>query len=276
MSTYVKLFIIMNNKLKINLIKAGLNGFEAEIYINLLRNNGMTKLQLSRATDINRSKIYRLVQDMIQKGIIYEGVDDRGKFVYANTPDSLKLDIVSRFEKLEDQKIAIDKVLPELSSLMSADNSPLNFKINTYEGEDGFKQMLWNELKAKGKVLILGSGEMEDLVEDRSWCEKHRAMTVESGYEVNEILNSDDKRYIHAIGNKDFTDLESFKEVYSKKYLESSILNLKHLVVIYNDTVSTYCYRDGQKVGFEVINRTHAGMYRQIFARYWAEAKDIS
>jgi hypothetical protein len=47
---------------------------------------------------------------------------------------------------------------------------------------------------------------------------------------------------------------------------------MEHQVTVYNDTVATYCWRNEQKVGFEVINQANADMMRQVFELYWDQA----
>ena len=44
---------------------------------------------------------------------------------------------------------------------------------------------------------------------------------------------------------------------------------------VYNDTVATYHWRDGQKVGMEIQNRAYAKTMRQMFESYWKIAKDL-
>ena len=159
-------------------------------------------------------------------------------------------------------------ILPVLQDLRADDlPNPHDFVVNTYEGVEGFKQMLWNELKAKKEVLIFGSGTIESLVESKRWAEKHRERTLEAGYTIREILNPDGKP-------DDFTKNQIFiKKVYNKRLVSPKIIPLTHQTVIYNNSVATYCWQDGQKVGYEVVNKQNADMQRAIFESFWKLAK---
>ncbi len=122
--------------------------------------------------------------------------------------------------------------------------------------------MLWHELKTNGEEVIFGSGTIEDLVPQRRWAEKHRTRTVEANYSIREVLNPGEK-------DMPFTLNTKFMDSYTHRTIPPELLLLKHQVAIYNDTVATYCWRDDQKVGLEVINHAHAQMMRQMFEHYW-------
>ena len=243
-----------------------LSGNEATLYLELLK-EPQTHLELARVTGINRTKVYRLVDDMEKRSLVSRRTDDRGTFITASDPRTLEVELVTEEEKLKGKRAVFNKLLPELKHLQSAGtHNPESFVVETYEGLEGFKQMLWHELKTKTEVVIFGSGSIENLVESRRWAEKHRAMSVEAGYKVREILNPGKKA-------SDFTKNEEFKKQYNKRLIDPKKLLLEHQIVVYNDTVATYCWRGNQKVGLEVINHANAEMMRQLFEHYWKLAK---
>ncbi len=240
---------------------------EATIYTELLKEPA-SHLELARATNINRTKVYRIIGNLEKRSLVSMQTDDRGTFVYAADPSTLEIELVNQEERLRNQRAIFNRVLPDLENIKKTGvESPDNFVVNTYDGVEGFKQMLWHELKTKGEAVIFGSGEMEKLVPNRRWTEKHRSKTVEAGYKVREILNPGKKA-------SEFTDNKDFvKKVFSKRHISEEILFLEHQVVIYNDTVATYCWRGDQKVGFEVVNKAYNQMMRQMFEHYWKLAK---
>lgn len=263
-----KLFIMVNNKnTYVQYLKAlNLSGDEATLYLELLK-EPQTHLELARLTGINRTKVYRLVEDMEKRSLVSRRTDDRGTFVTASDPRTLEVELVTEEEQLKVKRSVFKQLLPELQHLQSVGtHNPDSFVVESYEGVEGFKQMLWHELKAKGEVVIFGSGTIESLVESKRWAEKHRANSVEAGYKVREIINPGKK-------TKDFTQNEEFKKQYYKRLINDKILLLEHQIVIYNDTVATYCWRGDQKVGVEVTNRANAQMMRQLFEHFWKLAE---
>ena len=256
---------MLNNKDTVSYLQAlNLSREEAKLYMELLKAPS-SHLELARATGINRTKVYRLADQLEKRSLIATRTDDRGTLLEAADPSTLEVELVTREETLKTQRSIFNQVLPNLQALKSQASSPLNFSVQTYEGIEGFKQMLWHELKATGEVLIFGSGAIEDLVQSKRWAEKHRAMTVEAGYTVRELLNPDKK-------DENFTKNQDFLKQYNKRSLPADVLLMDHQIVIYNDTVATYCWQDEQKVGVEITNKTNATMTRQMFEHYWQMA----
>lgn len=244
----------------------GLSTDEARLYIELLKEPS-THLRLAHATGINRTKVYRLASDLEKRSLVTRRTDDRGTFLVAADPATLEVELATREEKLKSQRSAFNQLMPVLEQVKAKEAS--GFIVHAYEGAEGFKQMLWHELKTKNEEVIFGSGTIEDLVSDRAWAEKHRTMTVEAGYTIRELLNSGDK-------NEPFTLNEKFMARYTHRLIPREILHLQNQIAIYNDTVATYHWRNGQKVGIEIINQAQADTMRQIFEHYWQLAGKIT
>lgn len=261
---------MLNNKdtLLLKLKKLGLTPDECKIYVSLL-DSSKSHLELARRTGVNRTKIYRIAEELTKRGLITLEHDDLGKRLAANSPDNLEISLTTAEEKLRNQRQILDQILPDLQGLFTQAGTakPSDFIVNTYEGVDGFKQMLWNELKTKGELLAFGDGTLQVLVDDIRWAEKHRAKQVEAGYAVREILNPNGKP-------SDFTNNQDFiDKVFSKKIIDPSIIPLSQQVITYNHTVSIYNWREGKKVGVEIVNPAYAAMQRSIFEHYWKMAK---
>jgi sugar-specific transcriptional regulator TrmB len=256
---------MLNNKDTLSYLQTlGLSRDESKLYMELLK-SPRSHLELARATGINRTKVYRLADQLEKRSLIATQTDDRGTLLVASDPNTLEVDLVTREETLKNQRAIFKQLLPNLESIKEAANSPLSFSVQTYEGVEGFKQMLWHELKATDEMVIFGSGNIEDLVPSKRWAEKHRAMTVDAGYRIRELLNPNGKRAV-------FTLNEQFMSRYTKRYIPEETLLLKNQISICNDTVATYCWRDEQKVGVEITNHAHAEMMRLLFEHYWQRA----
>lgn len=260
---------MLNNKdnLILSLKKLGLTPDEAKVYIALLQ-EPMSHLEISRKSSVNRTKVYRIADALIKRGLITEETNDEGRELAANDPANLEIVLTTAEEKLHSQRDIFTKSLPGLQELfVSTQNQATDFVVNTYEGVDGLKQMLWNELKAKDEILIFGYGTIQDLIGSKQWAEKHRIKSVEAGYQIRELINPGGKP-------KDFSEnREFYDQIYNERYIDENILPLRQQVCIYNNTVAIYNWRNGQKVGTEIINKDFADMQRAIFESYWKLAK---
>jgi sugar-specific transcriptional regulator TrmB len=258
---------MLNNKDTIvsNLRRLGLTRDESLVYISLLH-SPKSHLELSRDTNVNRTKVYRIADDLTKKSLAGLVTDDTGTKLVAKDPGTLEVELVNAEQELRSKQAAFRITLPMLKDLTKTKGAPEHFEVLTYEGVTGFKQMLWHELKTKDELLVFDSADIDDLVDSARWAEKHRHETTKAGYKSRAIVNTRNKTDV-------FTKNQDFMESYDRRELPHDSLNISNMIVIYNDTVATYCHAAGQKVGYEVVNKANAEMMRQVFEQYWAIAK---
>lgn len=242
---------------------------EAKVYFELLRGPN-THLQLSHATGVNRTKVYRIIETLEKRSLVARRTDDRGTFLVATDPATLEVSLVTKQKTLEKQYEVVKQLIPTLNLLQNKSNDAL--VVRTYEGYAGLKQMCWHELKTKGDVLTLGNGTVEQNSGDVRWAAKHRNRQLALGYKTREILN-----YDYTTG--ELPELASEKLINSKLYeyrkLSPDIVRFDGQTVIYNDTVAIYHWKHDEKVGIEIISPTYANMMRQIFTHYWEIASPL-
>jgi hypothetical protein len=265
MAAEYKLFTNMNSKQTIQSMmrSLGLTSHEAAILYELLKAPA-SHFTLSQATGINRTKVYRVAQDLERKSLVTKRVDDRGSFLVASDPNALEIPVLEQEAELISKRAVLQSLLPRLGELQALGNNA--FIVQTYDGVEGLKQMCWHELKAEGELLSLGAGAIEDMIPGRYWAEKHRSLSVAAGYNVHEIIN--DVPVDHAT----FTDNAEFMRRYEYRVLDKEVVLLENQMTIYNDTVAVYHWRHDQKSGVEIINKAYAESMRQMFRLLWAMA----
>ncbi len=100
-----------------SLFNLGLNQKEIDVYLAVLRQGKATPTDISKVSGVNRTTVYSVAKNLIEKGLIH--LDQKGKihFLAAKSPEEL-LDMVER-EKMElkkKEKVAQDAI-KELSAL---------------------------------------------------------------------------------------------------------------------------------------------------------------
>lgn len=241
----------------------GLNTQEATIYTELLKKPA-THAQVSLATGINRTTIYRLIGALEKRGLVVRRTDDMGKFLIAADPSTLEADVITREEQAKRQRAVLDQLVPKLEGIQKGYEA--DFAINTYDGTGGFKHMLWHELKTQGDCLCICFGTMEDVVLDRRWAEKHRQKTVEAGYNVREISNPGSYE-------QNFTENQHFlDQIFEGRTIPHETLPIHHLITVYNNTVAIYHIHEGKRVGLEIISKVYAETMRKNFEILWGMA----
>lgn len=249
---------MVNNRQEALAILEGLNfdSDEASLYLELLKGPA-NHLRLARATGINRSKIYRLIERFEKRSLVHSRSDDRGTFLVASDPSALEVEILNEEKLVEDKRQDFDRLLPFLN--LQKINSDTAFLIRNYRGEEGFKQMMWHELKVRDENLMLGRGNLSDLVTNKHWVSQHRQRMMDMNYCIRQLINSEEGQQVFTIPSPR----------YKFRILTHEQLPLENQICIYNDTVSIYYWRQPQKVGVEIINQEFAQMMRQMFENYW-------
>lgn len=251
----------MNKQIIISqLASLGLDEVEIHIYLHLLESNSKTPLELSRDTNINRSRIYRYLDRLKAKKLIEEINSGRGLTLKASSPNNLELLIIEKEQEIKIQRENLLNIIKELTTLPT--DQPKSIEIRHYHGTEGLKQMLWNHLSAKKELLVFGY-ENRNNIAGKDYAEKIRFEQVERKITKIEIENATDQ------GDYWYTNVADWGTYYKSRYIPPKILDIKQYQVIYNDTISILSWNSGIKVGVEIANSPFVDMYKQIFWKFW-------
>jgi hypothetical protein len=251
-----------NYPLKEQLHQLGLSADEAAIFVCLLE-SPKTQLDTSRATGIARSNVYRIVDGMIEKGIVHEVTTDDGRVLAGANLDALELLVVEQEVDAQLNRAHFDQLLPMLEMFQRQGS---NFSVKTYTGIAGMKQMLWNELKANGEVLVF-SGSSLNSATGKRWAEKFRKEVIDRGIKQRSIENTP------GIANP-YSDYEAYIEHYQARHLPKDLLDIQPEISIYNNTIAIYnTLTHDTRLGTEITSPFLAAFMRQIFEHFWTIAK---
>jgi len=244
--------------------KLGLAEIEAKLYVFFLEKGPKTPLEISREMNINRSRIYRLIESLKKKKLVEESNTSWGKKLSAADPANLEMLIIEKEEEISSKKQGLPELVKSLQNLPNLVG--VGFEVVNYKGKDGLKQMLWNELKAK-EVLLFGHGSI-NMFAGRTFGNKHRKEAFLRKVNYKEIGNDPAYRDLSK-----YNDEPLWEKVYEFRQIDKKILEIRHQVVIYNNTVSIMNWWGEELVGVEIVNEEYAQMQRQIFWRHWQLAK---
>jgi len=245
--------------------KFGLNEIEAKIYLYLLKHGAKSALELSRELDLNRTRIYRYKEKLINKKLIEDSVTKWGKKFKATNPKFLQLVIQQNEDSLKTQKEIIPSLLDDLIKLPNFIEN--EFEVKHYRKKEGLKQMFWNQLNAKKEILAF-SFETKNENAGKKFAEKVRFEQVKRGIKLYELENVDDR------GNFWYTDVPRWNEYYDSYPIPKNILEINQIISIFNDTVSIMNSSHAEPVGVEIINSFYAKSMRQMFWEFWKIAKE--
>jgi sugar-specific transcriptional regulator TrmB len=245
----------------------GLNNKQANIYLLLLKHGQASLLQLSRLSLINRTTIYRIVEDLKQLNLIEEVLDNRGTKVKAVSPDNLQLLLTKKQTELKTITDNLHSLIQELSAIK--DTPTPSTQVVYFRGQSGLKQLLWNILKAKGESVGYGYADWNQSV-GREFAEKLRSERVKRKISDREIQNTD-----QAGPMAKWTNIKNYGQVYQARFLPRETIDIKHDTYIYNDIFAFFSFAGGELFGIEIHNAEIAKTQKQIFEVLWKLAKKV-
>ncbi len=238
----------------------GLDETEINIYVNLSSLGAQTPLELSRKSGLNRSKIYRYLERLKDKKLIEDVDTGWGLKIQVARPQNLELMLKEKEAELKEQKEIIPALLTELKAL--APKLQEGFQIKSYHGVEGLKQMMWNQLSAKGEILQF-TFETRNEVVGKNFAEKVREEQVLRGIRLYEIENATDQ------GKFWYTKVRDFSRYYESRHISPKTLAIQQNLAIYNETVSIMNWLGENKSGLEIVNLAFAKTQREVFWEFW-------
>lgn len=249
----------------INLIhvikQIGLTAKHGFVYECLLTRPNTTPLQLARETKLNRSSLYRYLEELRSKGLVELLLGDKTSKYRAN-PEGLNQYLLSEESRIEKLKTTIPSLVNELKQNVTISGSEVKY----FQGAVGLKQMLWNVVASGKEYVGLGYEDWNTSV-GKYFAEILRNKNMETRIKSREISNHPDDEF-------GYTELGSnYQQIYSHRRIDSEILTIKHDTYIYGDVFAYYYHYEGEYFGVEIHNKEIARTERQMFEVLWGIAK---
>ena len=238
---------------------------EARLYLAMVEHGASTPLALSRVTGINRTKVYRVLEEMKRRGFAIEEVGD-GTTAYSPAPTERIVQLLRERQRataeLTAQWTSVDSQLQQLTLSTKAAT-----RVKYYRGREGIEQMVWNVRKAKHEV---GGYTFRDLVHFVG--SKFMAQFVEEFTRRNLFMRD--------IYGDEYLASEPIQYGWgghvSSRYLPKKVLAIPHQMDIYDEVVTFYSWVGDEVWGTEIWNPSVAQMQKQLFELAWEKAKKSS
>lgn len=241
----------------------GLNSSEIEIYSYLLKSLPSTALQISRELKMARTRVYRILERLIKKGLVKELIYKPGRKYQAEPYQNLEYLLLEKENELERMKKHLPKIYGYLQNLQL--QTPSKSKILYYKGVEGLKQITWNSLKAEKELYIYEISKGMHPFTGKKFAEKMREEFFLRKIVTKQLTNI---RFF-----KPFTKIEQYvKHCMKLKYIDPKDLKMDFEVLIYNDVVAIYTYKK-EIFGVEIYNPNLVYMQKQLFRYIWKNAE---
>lgn len=247
------------------LTQFGISELEVKIYLEILSGRGDTALSISRNIKLARTKVYRLLDNLLTKKMVVTRVGERGMRFVATPPDQLDFLVADRERELA----LLHQTLPKLQEeLVGFSTTPPKSQVLYYHGLDGLKQVTYNSLKAKGELLTYELSTMNAFL-SQTEAEKLRTRFVANKIKIRTLTNA-----IKVDPYTDVTDLVT--KYWDIRHLDPRDKPFQFEILIYNDIYCMYRYTSNDIFCVEIHSQELADMQRQLFGYLWDQAKPLA
>jgi sugar-specific transcriptional regulator TrmB len=248
--------------------KLGIASEIADIYLALLAYGAQSIAELSRHSGVERTRIYRLMEDMTASSLIEIEVQYKKSVFRAAPIANLQILIAKKEQELQDLKTK----LPDIHEALSEHAGALPAtRIQHYKGADGLKQMLWNQTRSESENLSILYENMQ-IRTNVTFFERWAHKCNERGLKFRSIINDNFiKTQQEWYGRHSNERLAQWQG----RYLPDDVFLITHSVVVYDDVTAYYNWKDGEIFGIEIYNQQIADSQRQLFEMIWSQAQPV-
>ena len=151
-----------NSTLMQELKKAGLTDKEAAVYATVLDMGSAFPSKIAAASKLNRSTVYKILDDLVLKGLVSELERNKKLCYQVERPNKLVHYARNKIQRAEDSYEYAKKLLPEIEGLFSlVPNKP---KVRFFEGIDGIKTVFSDHVAEEKKYEMVAYSNVEDLI----------------------------------------------------------------------------------------------------------------
>lgn len=129
--------------------EVGLKEAEAKVYLSLLNLGEATATQLSRESKIERTSIYKILEKVIDKGLVTYSIQNKKRYFYPANPQKI-------LEDLKEKEQQFKEIIPALGQLQKTQKEKVRVEI--IDSKEGIKNLLREILILKQDYVSVGGG----------------------------------------------------------------------------------------------------------------------
>jgi len=243
------------------LLNLGLTKAEVKVYLALLQLGASKTGEISKKAKVSRSKIYEILDKLIDKGLVSYVVKENVKYFEGADPKNLKNYIEHKRQDLKTREKELDKILPSLKGLQR--QRAEKHVSNVYEGYAGIKTVfndVLNSLK-KGQEYYAFAVESETYDKDFSlFISNYHRRRQGKGIKVKLLTYKNLKTKIL----KSLGEYKGISFKFTNDKFPTSTL-------IFGNKIFIFTWKN--KVGTLIESKEIAKRYKDLFLDIWGRAK---
>jgi len=241
----------------------GFSPEEAVLFCHLYERGTKTALQLSRELKLPRTRVYRILESLLEKGFLNELVEYNSRRFETASLKRFDHLLTQKQTELADLQRTIPFIKDQFNNLPQYTGP--ESKIVRYRGLTGVEQINWNSTKAHGTLHIFEQAQQLERWLPHSKAERLREEFHANGVKVKQILSvSEIPDYTQITGHVDDT---------TSRYINPKIMALSSDLIIYDNVVASYSQSNSDIFGVELYDQFISSILKQMFMHFWQKAK---
>ncbi len=236
----------------------GLTDSEIKVYLALLELGTSTKGPIVNKSGVASSKIYELLDKLIEKGLVSYIIKENRKYFRAADPSRILDYLKEKQSQIKEQENDISQILPQLLLKQKLANSMKDAEI--YKGIKGYqtaREQLLKLMKKGDTMLVIGApAEVNDKIE--AWLLDYHKRREKQGIGMKILYNENARTY---------GELRTQWKLTEVKYMSENIIT-PSWIEIFNDNV-LICVLAASPLTFMIQNKDVADSFRSYFELLW-------
>lgn len=245
--------------------EAGLTEGEAKVYLALLKLNSTTTGPIIAKSGVANSIIYRILESLIDKGLISYIIKDKTKYYRAAEPQRILDYIEEKKQRLDENMKKIEKMLPQLNHLRDETEKS---SVMLYEGFKGFQtawELYYSKLKKGEEYHSWGVYPTQEEKFHLYWMRDH-VKREKKGIKGKILFNKNTDREI-------LKNRNSYKGM-DVRYMPTDI-KTPAWFVIYKNVTGIFLQRK-KPIAVQIIDQEIADSFEAYFQDMWKRTKPFN
>jgi len=233
---------------------------EVRVYTALLELGETTTGAIIKKSKITGSKVYEILEKLIEKGLVSYVIKEKTKYFQASSPKRLFDYLGKKERELFQDKKEIERLIPLLESKQKSKEKIQSSQI--FEGYEGVRtvfNLILESLKSGEEYYAFSIGDEINNERVRLFFQNYHRKRISRKIKVKIIANS--RRSF-------FRELSKLKDLQVRYYNNPVPLG----VFIFKDYVATLTFRE-KPTAFLIRSQQIADSYKDFFINLWEKSK---
>lgn len=253
---------MLRNELVRSLQRIGLTKGESSVYLSLLRTGESKVGPIIKSALISRSKVYDILDRLIQKGVASKIEKNNVLYYQALSPKRLLNYLSEKEQKLSQEKDILNKAMPDLVAFLPE----RDIDVKVYEGNKGYKAVIdrtISELNKEDTYESMGITQAPEFIQ--TIILKIYLSQKEKGFKSRSIFEEKGTYRI-----KDIPKTDHEMRILPKGWQTPAMFT------IYSDTVGIYVGEGEKTVIIVIKNQDISKSFRASFQAMWKISKTLN